>query len=276
MIRHPLCLPAIVDAGLTSRSGISAFRSRGRPSESWHTRSIPILDRLSLPVSTCCSNSKGCSVSVYLAAETHSRLHRTSFLSFFFFIHAVHLFDRWNALQLLIDWWTKAVTFFLSPLFFLSRLCHVTSANKDSNIHPSPAVSDLSTFIIPIDSGSNSLRYISILPLIRLLDIICYCWIYLCYKSDRNRFNAPCFTKCDIGVTHNVTWTWRYNRYGETDFLEERSLCVFRFRRVARQLTEVHANGTIDDRFERFVTSDWHRNDRIETKRCVTYRVVER
>jgi len=34
----------------------------------------------------------------------------------FFFIHAVHLFDRWNALQLLIDRWTKAVTFFLSPL----------------------------------------------------------------------------------------------------------------------------------------------------------------
>lgn len=57
-------------------------------------------------------------------------------------------------------------------------------------------------------------------------------------------------------ITHDVTWTWRHDRYGETDFLEERPLCAFRFRRVARQLTEVHANGTIGDRFVRFATSD--------------------
>lgn len=77
--------PAVVDAGLTSRSGIPAFRSRDRPSESWHARSVPILDRLSPPVSTCCSSSEGCSASVYLTAETYSWRCRASFLLLFLF-----------------------------------------------------------------------------------------------------------------------------------------------------------------------------------------------
>jgi len=59
---------------------------------------------------------------------------------------------------------------------------------------------------------------------------------------DQNPPDAPCFAKREVGVTHDVTWMWWYNYYGETDFLEERPLCVFRFRRVTWQLTEVHAN----------------------------------
>lgn len=76
-------------------------------------------------------------------------------------------------------------------------------------------------------------------------------------EGDRDPPNAPLASRSvRSAITHDVTWTWRHDRYGETDFLEERPLCAFRFRRVARQLTEVHANGTIGDRLERFATSD--------------------